>query len=376
MPDPSEPTSSSAGQLNLPRWGVLLLNLGTPDSPHAKDVRPYLREFLTDPRVLDINPVLRTALVYGAILPTRPKESGEAYEKIWTERGSPLRFHTADLVEQVATRLAAETGAAVPVEFAMRYGKPGIGPTLQAMQAAGIDRILVIPLFPQYSSAANGSAIQKVFEEAGKLWNVPSLHFVEEFYAHPAFVDAFVQIGKRTLEEFQPDHVLMSYHGLPERHMRKSDTTGGAWCLQDAGCCDRLNASNRFCYRAQCYATSRGLASGLGLAPDGYSVAFQSRLGRDPWIRPYTDERVVELAKSGVRRLAVMCPAFVADCLETIEEIGMRAKEDFVEAGGEDLVLVPSLNAEPVWADAVTTLLLEHLPPAWTRPLRQDPAWA
>lgn len=346
--------------MTLSRWGVLLVNLGTPDSTRTPDVRRYLREFLSDPRVLDINPVVRSLLLNLVILPTRPRESGEAYEKIWTKRGSPLLFHSLDLVDKVRGLLPG-----VPVELAMRYQNPSIASALDRLRDAGVDRILALPLFPQYSSAANGSAIEKVFTEAARRWNVPTIHIIDEFYDHPAFIRAFAEVARPHLEAFQPDFVLLSYHGVPERHVTKSDESGGSHCLASAGCCDRIVPANRRCYRAQCYATSRALAAELGWSPDDYHVAFQSRLGRDPWIRPYTDEEVVRFAREGRRRLAVFCPAFVADCLETIEEIGMRAKEDFVEAGGEDLLLVPSLNAEDVWAAAVAGLVRENLPPAW-----------
>ncbi len=344
------------------RWGLLLVNLGTPDSYQTGDVRRYLREFLSDPRVLDINPVGRTALLELIILPTRPKESGHAYSKVWTERGSPLLFYGHDLVDKVQARL----GDGVSVVLAMRYQNPSIAAALEHFMREGVDRVLVLPLFPQYSSAANGSAIEKVFVEAGRGWNIPSLAFVEEFYDHPLFLDAFAAVARPVLEREQPDRVVMSFHGLPERHVRKSDTSPDAsWCLAKDSCCDAIMPANRFCYRAQCFATARGLAQRLGL--DDYDVAFQSRLGRDPWIQPYTDELINRLADEGIKKVAVLCPAFVADCLETLEEIGMRADEDFRARGGDSVVLVPSLNAEDVWADAVAQMALDYAPPAWRR---------
>jgi ferrochelatase len=344
-----------------PRWGLLLVNLGTPDSPGTRDVRRYLREFLSDPRVLDIAPALRAFLLNVVILPTRPARSGRAYRKIWTERGSPLLFHTEDLRAKVSRRLGPE----VKVEIAMRYQNPSIGAALDRMRAAAVDRIVVLPLFPQYSSAAFGSAVEKVWEEASRRWNTPAIHIIDAFYEHPAFIEAFRAVARPHLDDLQPDRVLFSFHGVPERHVIKSDESEGRTCLKSGSCCDQITPANRFCYRAQCFATARALARALHLEPGTWEISFQSRLGRDPWIRPYTDERIEAMAKEGVKRLAVLCPAFVADCLETIEEIGMEGAKEFREHGGDVLRLIPSLNSEEAWVDAVTTLALEHAPTAW-----------
>lgn len=335
------------------RAGLLLVNLGTPDSPAAADVRRYLDEFLSDPRVLDMNAMRRWLLLNAVILPRRSRSSAEAYEKIWTERGSPLLFHGLDL----AGKLRARLGPRVPVELAMRYGKPAIADALGRLRERGAQRIVVFPLFPQYSSAAWGSAVEKVQAEAARLNNVPSLMVVAPFYDHPAFLGALAAVARPVLDDFRPDRVIMSFHGLPERHIRASDGSGR--CLAVADCCAAIDDGNRYCYRAHCFATARGIASRLGLADD--EVAFQSRLGRDPWIKPYTDIRLVELAKEGKRRVAVLCPAFVADCLETIEEIALRGRADFLAAGGQDLRLVPSLNASDAWADAVLEIARDAL---------------
>ena len=324
------------------RTGLLLVNLGTPDSTDVADVRRYLRQFLSDPRVLDVPALQRWLVLNLFILPLRPRKSAEAYEKIWTDRGSPLLFHTVDLAEKVRHQL----GESVQVEMAMRYQKPSIAAALQAFRAGQVDRIVVFPLFPQYSSSAWGSAVEEVLRVARPEWNVPFIQIVPPFYDHPAFLDAFAGVARPGMEDLDPDFTLMSFHGLPERHVIKSDESQGQHCLQSADCCNEICPANRHCYRAQCFATARGLAERLGLAPDDYEVTFQSRLGRDPWIRPYTDVRLPELAKSGVRRLAVLSPAFVADCLETIEEIGIRAKEDFEGNGGDRLELIPSLNSD------------------------------
>ncbi|WP_428266961.1 ferrochelatase [Haliangium sp.] len=331
--------------------GLLLINLGTPDEPTTGSVRRYLREFLSDPRVVDINPVGRFLLLNLIILPFRPAKSAEAYRKVWTDRGSPLLFHGRDLASAVGERL----GPSWQVELAMRYGNPSIAAAFERFRQAGVDHIVVLPLFPQYASSSTGSALEAVFRRAAQYWNVPRLSVIEDFYADPGMLDAFAAVGRPVMETLDADHVLFSFHGLPERQVQKSDDSG-RHCLIEAGCCDRMVAANRNCYRAQCFATARHLATRLSLDEDDYTICFQSRLGRVPWIKPYTDEVLDELAAAGKKRLAVFCPAFVADCLETLEEIGIRAKEQFVAAGGEDLALVPSLNSEPAWADAVAAM--------------------
>lgn len=332
--------------------GVLLLNLGTPDSTETADVRRYLREFLSDPRVVDINPIGRWLLLNLVILPFRPARSAEAYRTIWTDRGSPLLVYGQDLAEHLQEKL----GDGYRVELGMRYGSPSIASALERLVAQDLDRIVVAPLFPQYSSAASGSALDRVFELAGKLWNVPPLSSLAPFYDHPGFIKAFAAVARPVLDGFRPDHVLMSYHGLPERQVQKSDPTG-EHCLVKEDCCAQMCTANRYCYRAHCFETSRQLAQALELAPDQHSVSFQSRLGRQPWIQPYTDEMLPQLYEAGVRRLAIMCPAFVADCLETLEEIGIRAKEDWEALGGEALELVPSLNIHPTWVDALAEMV-------------------
>ncbi|HVK77039.1 MAG TPA: ferrochelatase [Kofleriaceae bacterium] len=332
--------------------GLLLINLGTPDAPTPGAVRRYLREFLGDPRVLDINPVGRALLLNLVILPLRPRKSAHAYAQIWDrERGSPLLFHSQDLTAGVAARL----GTGWHVELAMRYGAPSIADALDRLVAAGVDRVIAVPLFPQYASSSTGSALERLYQLAGQRLTVPPLSVVPAFYDDDGFIDAFVAVARPRLDAFRPDHVLMSFHGLPERHMTAGDPTG-SHCLASPGCCDRIVAANQHCYRAQAYATARSLAAGLGLVDDGWSVSFQSRLGRTPWIKPYTDEVLPQLAARGVKRLSVMCPAFVADCLETLEEIGMRAAGEWKASGGEALELVPSLNAGPAWIDAVVAM--------------------
>ncbi len=331
--------------------GVLVVNVGSPDAPEPGPVREYLREFLGDPRVLDMNPVGRWLLLNLIILPRRPKQSAEAYKQIWTDQGSPLLVHGRALVEGLR--------AALPdceVELAMRYGKPSIADVIAGLRAKGCDRLVVFPVYPQYASSTTGTVLEAVYREAAALWNTPSIAAVPPFYDDDGFLGASAEVGRPTLDELAPDHVLFSFHGLPERHVQKSDETG-QHCLKRDDCCASIVDANRNCYRAQCYVTARGIAARLELAEGTWSVAFQSRLGKTPWIRPYTDEVIDELAKQGVKRLAVFCPAFTADCLETLEEIGMRGAEQFTEAGGEVLRQVPCVNAHPSWIRAAADLV-------------------
>lgn len=332
--------------------GVLLINLGTPDAPTTPAVRRYLREFLHDPRVIDIHPVGRALLVEGAILPFRPAKSAAAYEKVWTSVGSPLRVFSEALAAEIAKRL----GDDVPVELGMQYGTPSIADGVRKLIARGAERIVAAPLFPQYAMSSTAASLDKLHAAHAGLDALPTISVLPPFYDHPAFLDAFAAVARPVLDDFKPDHVLLSFHGLPERHMKKADVSG-RHCLASVACCDAIGDANRFCYRAQCFATARGLARRLSFAADAHTVSFQSRLGRTPWIKPYTDLVLPELRAKGVKRVAVMCPAFVADCLETLEEIGIRAKEQWASLGGEALTLVPSLNASPAWCDGLAGML-------------------
>src|SRR5262245_35646831 len=259
--------------------GLLLVNLGTPEAPTAAAVRPYLREFLSDPRVLDIPAWQRRLVLELFILPFRPKRSAEAYSKVWTAAGSPLLVHGRALAAAVQDRV----GDSVRVELAMRYGRPSIPEALDHFRAAGVDRIVVFPLYPQYSSAATGSTLERVYDVAAERWNTPYVQVVPPFYDHPAFLDACAEQAAPIIRRVNPERVLLSFHGLPERHCTKSDETG-SWCLARPDCCDRVRVENRNCYRAQCFATARGLAERLGVPEEKRIVCFQSRLGRTPWI--------------------------------------------------------------------------------------------
>jgi len=334
-----------------PRVGVLLVNLGTPDAPTRRDVARYLRQFLTDGRVIDIPAPARWLLVNGIIAPFRAGKSAHAYQQVWTAEGSPLLMHSQALERALAARLAP-----TPVVLAMRYGQPCIERGLEKLMELGVERIVVAPLYPQYASSSTGTVLEDVYSRAAKRWNTPYIAVLPPFYAEPAYLDASAHIARPHLDRFGPDRVLFSFHGLPARHVRRSDESGGSHCLVSKDCCARIVAANRNCYRAQCYATARELARRLALPEGAWDVAFQSRLGKG-WIEPFTDVMLPAWAKAGARRVAVLCPAFVADCLETLEEIGMRARDDFRAAGGEELMLVPSLNAEPEWVEALAALL-------------------
>lgn len=322
--------------------GLLLINIGSPESPDVPAVRRYLRAFLSDKRIIDLPYLLRMVILYGFILPFRPKRSAHAYQAIWTATGSPLLNHSNALAQAVQAQLGTQYNVAI----GMRYGKPSISDALEQLKNCA--HITVLPLYPQYSSAATGSSIECVLQTLAPNMVFPSLTIIRDFYQHPAFLHAQAEQIKPYIKHH--DHVLFSYHGLPENQLKK------------AGCkpvcvttCPPLSAANQGCYRAQCLQTSAKLAQTLDLK--NYSTSFQSRLGRTPWIKPYTDEVLAELVKTGVKRLAVACPSFVADCLETIEEIGIRAKEQWHQLGGEELTLIPCMNHDALWVDAVVTMV-------------------
>jgi len=331
-----------------PHTGALLVNTGTPDSPTPRDVRRYLAEFLSDPRVLDMPAPLRWLLLHGVILRTRPRRSAAAYAEIWQPEGSPLLIHGRALRERVEKALDPD----MPVALGMRYGRPGVDQALAELVAAGARRIVVLPLFPQYSEAATGSALAHVRERAQRL--DPGLELVEiaEFHADPGFVGTVAELARPVIQGIDAEHLLLSYHGLPESQVRRQPG-----CLETPHCCEIPGPSFGACYRAQCFATSRAIGQALDLGGERVTVAFQSRLGRARWIEPYTDAVLGTLLERGVRRLAVVCPAFVADCLETLEEIGLRLREDWLSRGGEAFGLVPCVNAEPTWAEAVARML-------------------
>ncbi|GAB3202658.1 ferrochelatase [Pontibacter aydingkolensis] len=333
--------------------GVLLVNLGTPDTPNTPDVRKYLREFLLDKRVIDIPAIARYALINGIIAPFRAPKSAKVYKELWTERGSPLLYHGRDLQE----KLQASLGNGYHVAFGMRYQSPSIKSALEELREQSVDRIIVLPLFPQYASASTGSVQDKIMEIVKDWWIVPSINFISSFCDDPGFINAFAELGKQHMAQDNYDHVVFSYHGLPERHILKGSDHG--YCKLGS-CCNSYNKRNKYCYRAACFATSRLLAEQLGLREDQYTVAFQSRLGKDPWLQPYTDFILKDLPAKGIKKVLAYSPAFVADCLETTIEVGEEFKEMFLEAGGEKWQLVESLNSNPMWVEAVKEMILAN----------------
>ncbi|VXD17449.1 ferrochelatase [Marinoscillum sp. 108] len=332
------------------KTGVLLVNLGTPDSTEVGDVRKYLREFLTDKRVIDIPAVSRWMLVNLIIAPFRAPKSAAEYRRLFTERGSPLKYYTEDLLEPLRSIL----GKDYVVEYAMRYQSPSIQVGLDKLREQHVGKIHVIPLFPQYASASTGSVIDKVMEIT-KTWQIiPEIKFTSQFLEEEKFLQVIVNKGKKRMEKTDYDHFVFSYHGLPERQILKGSV--GEQC-QLGTCCNQFHDRNRYCYRAQCYQTTRLLADRLGIPEEKYTVCFQSRLGRDPWIKPYTDHVLEDLAKKGKKKVLAFSPAFVSDCLETTVEVGETYKEDFIKAGGEQWDLVESLNDDPLWVECLADLV-------------------
>jgi protoporphyrin/coproporphyrin ferrochelatase len=331
------------------RKGVLLINLGTPDNCHPKAVKRYLSEFLNDPRVIDLPYVLRKVLVNFIILPFRYKKSAAAYQKIWTDSGSPLLVNS----QQCQAALSSVLGRDYQVELGMRYGQPSIQSALAKLH--GVTSLHVIPLFPQYSSAATASALQVLFAEVAKKWNIPAMTVKNDFYNHPGFITAYADVIKQHLQHKKIDLLLFSYHGLPERHINKSECI--AFCNRLQGC-PQIDVNNHYCYRSQCFITSSLLAKVLGLKENEYAVSFQSRLGRTPWIKPYTDLLLPELRQQGVKSIAIVCPSFVSDCLETLEEIDIRAREQWLALGGESFTFIPCLNDHPMWVKTLESMVL------------------
>lgn len=325
--------------------GVLLFNLGTPDSLNVADVKRYLAQFLMDPYVIDIPKIWRWLLVKGIILQARPKKSAHAYGKIWDPvRGSPLRFHSEDLVKGM------QTSVPYPIALGMRYGQPSIGSQVKKLFDLGVTDLFVIPLYPQYSLAATETGIEEL-RIACRQIKFNKVTVLKDFFDEPSFVQACATKIATDVSNFNPDYLMFSYHGIPERHCTK--LKGLESVCRFGTCCDQITNVNRACYRAQCFATTRAIMEELSQFKLPHMVCFQSRLAGTPWIKPYTDVELETIAKSGHRRLLVACPSFVADCLETLEEISMRAREDFIKFGGEDLKLVPSLNSDAAWASAL-----------------------
>lgn len=326
------------------KTGVLLLYLGTPSAPDYGSVFRYLREFLSDSRVIPLPALLRYLLLYGFILPFRTAATTQAYRAIWTPQGSPLRYHS----EQLRDAVQAALGPSYDVVLGMRYGAPKLAQTLERFSA--YEQWIVLPLYPHYASATTGSALIALFQHFTHQAHLPSLTIHHAFDEHPAFIQALAQQIRPYLDTH--DYLLFSYHGLPAYHLKES---GCSTPCQTA--CPAPHSHRPWCYRARCFHTSRQVAAQLNLSPTHYGTAFQSRLGRTEWIKPYTDHLLIQLRKQGIQRLAITCPSFVVDCLETLEEIGLRAKETWLTLGGEQLTLIPALNASPLWVDALCQII-------------------
>ncbi|KTD24708.1 ferrochelatase [Legionella lansingensis] len=324
--------------------GLLLINLGTPDHCTPAAVKRYLREFLADKRVIDLPAPLRYLILHTLILPFRPKQAAHAYKAIWDKEGSPLLINSRKL----QTKLQCRLGEEYKVVLGMRYGNPSISEALDEVNDC--ERLTVLPLFPQYSSAATGSAIEKLLKLLATQKSIPTLTVIRDFYHHPGFIKAQAALIEPYLASH--DYLLFSYHGIPERHLAHHGCQ--TVC---ANSCPPITQSNQVCYKAQCYMTTRELVRQLNLTKEQYGMAFQSRLGKTPWIKPYTDALLPKLAQQGIKRVAIACPSFVADCLETLEEIGIRAKEQWQRLGGVQLSLIPCLNDTDLWVTGLIEIL-------------------
>lgn len=323
------------------------MNLGSPDSTEVKDVRRYLNEFLMDERVIDLPYLLRLLLVKGIITRFRAPKSAEAYSTIWTKEGSPL----VELTKQLKTALQQQVD--IPVEMAMRYGNPTVQSAFEALlkKNPDIEEVIAVPLYPHYAMSSYETAVESAKEAHQKNRYSFKLSFIKPYYDEEHYIEAMSENIKPYLQQ-EYDHVLFSYHGLPERHLKKSDTTG-SHCLKVDDCCNVASPAHSTCYRHQSFVTTRLVAEKLGLPKEKYSLSFQSRLAGDTWLRPYTDFRLRDMPAEGIKKLLILCPAFVSDCLETLEEIAIRGKEIFLEAGGESYQMIPCMNVHPLWVQAL-----------------------
>lgn len=335
--------------------GVLLVNLGSPDSFAIKDVKRYLKEFLMDERVIDLPYLLRYALVHGVILNTRPPKTSKAYQKIWWSEGSPLIVISRWLTEKVQRKVS------VPVVLAMRYGNPNIANALKELHSKGVDEVLLIPLYPQYAMATT-ETIEVLTDKLIKT-SYPNMRLTKfpAFFHRPEYIEALAQVVRAHLGTAPFDHLLFSYHGVPERHLYKTTPTSAhKHIVEGVTCCDPYSEEGRHCYRSHCFETTRLLAEKLGLEKGKYSQAFQSRLGKDKWITPFTSDKIIELARNGVKKLAVIAPAFVADCVETLEEIEIVGGKSFRKNGGENFKMIPCLNDSDLWVQALSSWINEE----------------
>lgn len=344
--------SNLKSQISNPKKGILLVNLGSPKSTKVEDVKEYLDEFLMDEKVIDYRWFFRTLLVRGIILRTRPAKSAEAYKTVWTDEGSPLIVIT----EKIQKKLQKLVD--VPVEIGMRYAEPSIQTGIQKLVDQGVNEIVLFPLYPQYAMSTTETVVEKAEEVRKKHFPTVKINYVQPFYNREIYIDCLAEsIREKLPENF--DALQFSYHGVPERHIYKTDPT--KTCNLNDCCSRENNPSHQFCYRHQCYSTTNSVIEKLNISKEKTVVSFQSRLGKDKWIEPYTDETLENLPKKGVKNLAIVCPAFVSDCLETLEEISVEGKEEFLHAGGENFHYIPCLNDEDRWIEVVKTLCEEQL---------------
>jgi ferrochelatase len=321
------------------KTGVLLINLGTPDAPTAKAVRPYLKEFLSDPRVVEIPRAIWWLILNGIILNVRPKKSAAKYASVWTSEGSPLRIHTEKQAALLQGYLGERTKAPLVVDYAMRYGNPSVASVLRKLKEQNCQRILIVPMYPQYAASSTATAFDIVFDELRRMRNTPALRTIRNYHDHPGYIKALANnINEYWMKHGRPDKLVMSFHGVPRYTLEKGDP-----------------------YHCECHKTARLLVRELGLKPDQYMLSFQSRFGKAEWIKPYTTATLVELGKQKTKRVDVVCPGFVADCLETLEEIAQEGKEDFQHAGGGEYHYIPCLNERNDWMHALTDLVMDNL---------------
>jgi ferrochelatase len=321
------------------KTGILLINLGTPEAPTAEAVRPYLKEFLSDPRVVEIPKAIWWPILNGIILNTRPKKSAKKYAKVWLPEGSPLRVHTAKQAVQLQGYLGERTKTPFLVDYAMRYGSPSIPSVLRKLREQNCQRILVVPMYPQYAASSTATAFDIVFAELQQMRNTPALRTIKNFHDHPGYIKAMANnINEYWIKNGRPEKLVMSFHGLPQFSLDKGDP-----------------------YHCECHKTGRLLAQELGLKPEQYFLSFQSRFGKAEWLKPYTTATLKQLGKQKTKRVDVVCPGFVADCLETLEEIAMEGKEDFQHAGGGEFNYIPCLNERNDWMHALTDMVMDNL---------------
>ena len=326
--------------------GVLLVNLGSPDSTAVKDVRRYLDEFLMDERVIDIPYWKRFLLIKGIILNVRPKKSAAAYKKIWWKEGSPLVVISQRFTEKIRKKID------LPVALGMRYGSMSMEKALRELESQNVTDVYLIPLYPHYAMSSFETVVEKAKDLLAASFKGMKMDVMPPFYDKPDYIKVMAQHLSKELEGFDYDHILFSYHGIPERHIYKGDTTG-SHCKLDGSCCEIKSKAHETCYRHQCFETTKGIVKELGLKEGTYRNSFQSRLLKDPWLRPYTDHELEAMPEQGVKKLAVITPAFVSDCLETLEEIAMEGKSEFLSFGGEDFKHISCLNDDDAWVDVM-----------------------